>query len=357
MRWIKCWAATARQASLRGARTGFPVLSALVLTPFVLALLSGIALSQEAPQEAPQEPTLRSQSNVVLIPALVKDSQGGIVYGLQARDFIVEDDGVEQTPRLDETPEGQPISLVVAIQRGRRAYAEFPRMQGLKAMIDPLFSMGTARVAVVEFDSQVNLTRDFTRDATLVEDDLTNLQPGDGGATILDAVRYSVNLLKQEPEHRLRVLLLISETRDHGSHVKIDDAVSAIGQSNAVMYALAFSPALSNILDTGRGTNIEREMHQGINFLDLGYRTAQAMRKNVPSTVASMTGGEYELFATKKNFDGRMNDFTNHLHSRYLLSFAPQSPHPGLHQIRVRLRDAKDAAVLARSRYWAQGTK
>jgi len=323
------------------------------LTPFVLALLGGFASAQEASQE----PTLRSQSNVVLIPALVKDSLGGIVYGLQARDFIVEDDGVEQVARLDETPEGQPVSLVVAIQHGRRAYAEFPRMQGLKAMLDPLFRMGTTRVAVVEFDSQVNLTRNFTSDATLVEDDLTNLQPGDGGATILDAIRYSVNLLKQEPEDRLRVLLLISETRDHGSHVKIDDAVSAIGQSNAVMYTLAFSPALSNILDTGRGTNIESEMHQGINFLDLGYRTAQALRKNVPSTIASMTGGEYELFATKKKFDGRMNDFTNHLHSRYLLSFAPQSPHPGLHQIRVRLRDSKDAAVLARSTYWAQGTK
>jgi VWFA-related protein len=319
--------------------------------------LYGVALPRSTAQEASQEPTLRSQSNVVLVPALVKDQQGGIVYGLQAKDFIVEDDGVEQAARLDETPEGQPISLVVAVQRGRRAYAEFPRMQGLKSMLDPLFSLGAARVALVEFDSQVNLTRNFTRDATLVEDDLTNLQPGDGGATILDAVRYSVNLLKQEPEDRLRVLLLISETRDHGSHVKIDDAVSAIGQSNAVMYALAFSPALSNILDTGRGTNIESEMHQGINFLDLGYRTAQALRKNVPSTVASMTGGEYELFATRKTFDGRMIDFTNHLHSRYLLSFAPQSPHPGLHQIRVRLRDVKDTAVLARSSYWAQGTK
>lgn len=349
MRWTKCWATTARQASLRRTYTGFPVPTPLVLIPFILALLSGLAL--------PQETTLRSESNVVLVPALVKDQQGGIVYGLHARDFIVEDDGVEQAPRLDEAPEGQPISLVVAVQRGRRAYAEFPRMQGLKSMLDPLFSMGTARVAVVEFDSHVDLTRDFTRDATLVEDDLTNLQPGDGGATILDAVRYSVNLLKQEPEGRLRVLLLISETRDHGSHVKLDDAVSAIGQSNVVMYALAFSPALSNILDTGRGTNIENEMHQGIDFLDLAYRTAQAMRKNVPSTIASMTGGEYELFATKKKFDVRMNDFTNHLHGRYLLSFAPQSPHAGLHQIRVRLRDPKDAAVLARSSYWAQGTK
>ncbi len=303
----------------------------------------------------PQETTLRSQSNVVLIPALVKDREGGIVYGLQAKDFIVEDDGVEQAARLDEAPEGQPISLVVAIQRGGRAAYEFPRMQGLKSMLDPLFALGTVRVAVVEFDSQVEITRNFTRDASLVEDDLRNLQPGGGGAAILDAIDSSINLLKQEPEERTRVLLLISETRDHGSHVKIEDAVAAIGQSNAVMYALAFSPALSNILDTGRGTN-RNEMHPGIDFLDLLYMTAQAMRKNVPSTIAAMTGGEYELFATRKKFEVRMNDFTNHLHSRYLLSFAPKNPHAGLHQIRVRLRGAGDDAVLARTSYWAEGT-
>ena len=289
----------------------------------------------------------------MLVPALVKDPQGGIVYGLQAKDFIVEDDGVEQAARLDEAPEGQPISLVVAIQRGGRAAYEFPRMQGLKSMLDPLFALGTARVAVVEFDSQVEITRNFTRDAALVEDDLRNLQQGDDGVTILDAVEYSVNLLKKEAEGRLRVLLLISETRDHGSKAKIDDTVSAIGQSNAVMYALAFSPSLSNILDTGRGTN-KNEMHNGVDIMDLAYRTAQAMRKNVPSTVASMTGGEYELFATRKKFEVRMNDFTNHLHSRYRLSFSPKSPHPGLHRIRVRLKDAGDALVLARSSYWVE---
>jgi VWFA-related protein len=338
MRWMKCWAKTARRDSLRRAGTSF----------LVLALLGGGALAQEA--------TLRSQSNVVLIPALVKDQQGGIVYGLQTKDFIVEDDGVEQALRLDEAPEGQPVSLVVAIQRGRRANYEFPRMQGLKTMLEPLFSLGTARVALVEFDSQIDLTRDFTKDASLFADDLRNLQAGDEGAAILDAVAYSVSLLKKEPEERRRVLLLISETRDHGSIVKINDTVAAIGQSNAVMYALAFSPALSNILDTGRGTN-KNEEQEGINLLDLGYRVAQAMRKNVPSTVASMTGGEYELFATRKKFEVRMNDFTNHLHSRYQLSFAPKSPHPGLHQIRVRLRNAGDGAVLARTSYWAEGTK
>lgn len=284
---------------------------------------------------------------------MVKDPQGAIVYGLQGKDFIVEDDGVEQVARLDDAPEGQPVSLVLAIQTGRRASYEFPRMQGLKTMLSPLFALGTARVAVVEFDSHVDLTRNFTQDEALVSDDLSNLQAGDGGAVILDAVSYSINLLKKEPEDRQRVLLLISETRDHGSRVKVDDAVAAVGQANAVMYTLAFSPGLSNILDTGRGTN-KNEEHPTVDILDLGYRTAQAMRKNVPSAIATMTGGEYELFATRKKFEVRMNDFTNHLHSRYLLSFAPKSPHPGLHQLRVRLKNAPDSTVLARTTYWAE---
>ena len=330
---MKCCAKVARRARLR--------------LPIIFLLLS------LAPSAFPQETTVRTQANVVLVPTLVKDADGATVYGLKAEDFVIEDDGVPQPTRLDEAPEGQPISLVVAIQRGRRAYHEFPRMQGLKTMLEPLFNQGTARAAVVEFDSQVELTRNFTKDFSLIADDLTNLQAGDGGAVILDAVNYSVDLLKREPDNRLRVLLLISETRDHGSRQKIDDMVAAIGQSNILMYALAFSPALSNILDTGRGNNQE-EMQQGVNVLDLLYRARQAMRKNVPSTIAAMTGGEYQLFATKKKFEVRINDFTNHLHSRYLLSFAPKDPHPGLHQIRVRLKDAGDSTVLARGRYWAE---
>jgi VWFA-related protein len=317
---------------------------------FLLAVLALLATSSA------QDTTVRSRSNLVLVPTLVKDEQGSVVYGLQARDFLVEDNGVQESVRLDEVPEGQPISLVLAIQRGRRASYEFPRMQGLKTMLDPLFAMGTAQVAVVEFDSHVALTRRFSSDESLIDADLANLQQGDSGAAILDAIAYSIDLLKNEPDGRQRVLLLISETRDHGSHMKIEDAVTAVGQINAMMYALAFSPSLSNILDTGRGTNKD-EMHEGVDFIDLAYRMGQAMRKNVPSTVTSMTGGEYELFATRKKFEVRMNDFTNHLHGRYLLSFVPQDPHPGLHELRVRVKDAKNVTVLARASYWAEGTR
>ena len=300
-----------------------------------------------------QETTVRTRSNLVLLPTLVKDRQGAVVYGLSAKDFVVEDDGVEQTLRLDEAPEDQPVSLVLAVQKGRRAAYEMPRLQGLRTMLDPLFASGTTHIAVVEFDSQVHKARDFTSDEALVDADLNDLTPGDNGAAILDAVGYCINMLRNEPEDRQRILLLIGETRDHGSRIKVEDAVAAVGQANVLMYALSFSPSISNILDTERGTN-KSEMHPTVNFLDLADRTRQAMRKNVPSTLAAMTGGEYELFTTRRKFELRMTDFTNHLHSRYLLSFSPDDPHPGLHQLRVRLKDPSKGTVLARSSYWAE---
>ena len=221
---------------------------------FLLTMLSGGAVSQGT--------TFHSQTNVVVIPALVKSAKGAIVYGLGAKDFLVEDDGAEHVVRLDEAAEGSQVSLVVAIQRGRRANYEFPRIRGLSAMLDPMVEAGLGRVAIVEFDSQVELIQDFSGNSEKIAENLKGLHAGDGGAAILDAVDYSVKLLEKAPKERQRVLLLISETRDHGSYgVKVDDVVAEIGQSNTAMYALTFSPSRSNVSDTMRGNNLD-EMHE-----------------------------------------------------------------------------------------------
>jgi VWFA-related protein len=309
-------------------------------------------LSCDAPS---QETTLHSQANVVIVPALVKSAKGEIVYGLEAKDFIVQDDGVEQTVHLDEAAEGSHVSIVVAIQRGRRANYEFPRIRGLSSMLDPLIEQAMARVAIVEFDSQVQLVQDFTGNSERIAETLKELEPGDGGATIVDAISDSVKLLERTSRDEKRVLLLISETRDHGSHQsKIEEVVAQIGESNTSVYALAFAPSRSNVLDTMRGNNIA-EMNPSPDLLAPLIMAALAMKKNTPRAVASMTGGEYELFATKKNFEARMVDFTNHLHSRYLLSIEPKAPREGLHQLQVHLRVPGDRIVLARNSYWATG--
>src|SRR6202050_1237782 len=87
---------------------------------------------------APQDANLRVQSNVVLGPALVKDAGGHVVYGLTQNDFVIDDDGVEQTVHLDDSAESEPASVVVAIQTGRRAWREFSRMGGVGPMMIPV---------------------------------------------------------------------------------------------------------------------------------------------------------------------------------------------------------------------------
>jgi VWFA-related protein len=307
---------------------------------------------------APQEPTFNAQSNVVLVPTLIRDARGNVVYGLRATDFVVEDEGVEQTPHLDEAAEAEPVSLVIAVQRGRRAWREFDRIRGLPSMLEPVLSLPDTETALVFFDSKLDLVRDFTKSSDLVESDLKKLEAGDSGAAILDAVSYSVKLLNQQPEGRQRVLLLISEVRDHGSHfAKLDDVVKLIGVANVAVYALPFSPSLSQVLDTERGSNRDEAGWGAQPDVQGAFLMAlAAMKKNVAQAIASMSGGEYERFASRKSFETKMNSFANHVHNRYLLSFEPKSPHPGLHQIRVRLKDpGRKETVLFRSNYWAGG--
>jgi VWFA-related protein len=327
------------------------------LVVLLLSLLAGSAGAQEAKVPIQSETTLHSQSNLVLVPTLVKDAKGHVLYGLQAKDFVIEDDGVKQKVQLDQAAEFEAVSLVLAIQRGRRASYEFARMQGLSSMLEPLFSQEKTEVAIVEFDGEVELVRDFTNDSSSIAQDLKKLESGDGGAAILDAAYYSEKLLEKTPKERRRVVLLISETRDHGSvrAKKIDDVVTLFGNGNTVVYTLAFSPSISNVLDTMRGNNAN-EMKAAPDILAPLIMAGQAMRTNTPKAIASMTGGEYELFKTRKGFETLMNDFDNHLHSRYLLSFEPKDPKPGLHQLRVRLKEQGNGDVLARGSYWAQGT-
>jgi hypothetical protein len=49
-----------------------------------------------------------------------------------------------------------------------------------------------------------------------------------------------------------------------------------------------------------------------------------------------MSGGEYTTFTGDKGFEQRVVDAAKHARNRYLITFSPSDPTPGLHTIRVR---------------------
>jgi hypothetical protein len=82
-------------------------------------------------------------------------------------------------------------------------------------------------------------------------------------------------------------------------------------------------------------------------------RAAEGLERNVPETVAQLTGGEYFKFENSKSLERDLLTISNHMPNRYVLSFHPQSPHPGFHSVELRLKDHPGLRVTARSGYWA----
>jgi len=81
-----------------------------------------------------------------------------------------------------------------------------------------------------------------------------------------------------------------------------------------------------------RGNNAGEEKAT-VEIIEKLAAARQAMKRNIPKALASLTGGEYKPFTSRRGFDADMTSFSNHLESRYPLSFAPREPHPGLHSI------------------------
>jgi VWFA-related protein len=303
------------------------------------------------PNPHPDAPTLRVTTQEVLVPTLVEKPHGGIVYGLKPDDFVLEDNGVPQKIRVQEEMDTAPVSLVVAVEQGGMSVLEFDKVAKLGPLLDLFLSDGRSQAALVGFDSEPHLIHDYSHSSEDLNTALKHMEPGDGGDAILDTVSYGVDLLESEPKEYRRVLLLISEERDHGSkHTKTEQLIEKIGRSDVLVLSVSFSPARAEFLHDLKDSGDERTM----NMMSPLIMLIQAFKKNVSKEVAHMSGGEYTTFTGDKGFEARVVDAAKHARNRYLLSFSPSNPTLGLHTLRVRTAQDYGARVVARANYWLE---
>lgn len=315
-----------------------------------------------SPEPQPDSYTLRTSTSLVYVPVQVQTKKGELIYGLKPGQFTLEDNGVPQKFRVEEDTDALGLSLVVVVQCSRSAFEQFDRMRGLAAMIDDLAGGGPRQVAVVTYGTEPTLLGKFTRDPDRTDARLAELQPcEDPNNATLDAVDFAAKLFDDPKAHAKsalttgaqdrRAILLIGETRDHGSHVKPATVVAGLGRSNIVVDAVSFNP--------GKTTIVDSLIHgqYGPGPVGLLFMAVEALRKNVPHTLASLTGGEYTNFTTQKGFDQGLNRLANHIHNYYLLSFAPGSnAAAGLHRLQVKVPDYSDAQIRSRLTYYAGDT-
>ena len=328
---------------------------------FLFATVPGhIGAGQELPPIEPPKPlptqessaTLRVTTNEVIVPTLVEKKGGGVLYGLKQADFVLEDNGVPQKIHVQEEMDVTPVALVIAVEQGGVSALEFGRVAKLGPLLDLFLADERSQVALMGFDSQPHLLHDYTHSSDELNDALEHLQPGDGGAAILDTISSAVDLLETEPKEYRRVLLLISEERDHGSkHTKPVQLIRKIGRSNVLVLSVSFSPSRAEFLHDVKDSGDDRYIH-GENLMATVGMLIKSLKKNVSKEIAQESGGEYTTFTGDKGFEQRVADAARHVRNRYLITFSPSDPTPGLHTIRVRTTQDYGARIVARSNYW-----
>ena len=340
-------------------------------------------------------PTVSTQTNVVLVPALVRDAKGKPVFTLKASDFTVTDDGIPQTLTLDDETGSEPLALVIAVETGGAGRDKLEDYRNLGALLSNLVGGVPHVIAVVGFDGAPTVLQTFSPDVDAAAEALNHVEPGDKDAAVLDGLKFSIDLLRKAPKRYRRVVLLISETVDRSSQSKLDEVLQALSDTNTSIYSLAFSSgkaAAANyayhelpVEKTPHGAELGDNQHQGPrhgcmgkdtdpeatqNKGDQAYdclallapplalakmaaiRMADNLRKNVPETVSDLTGGEYFKFERGKDLPRELLTIADHLPNRYVLSFVPVNPHAGFHDVELKLKGYSGLSVIARSGYW-----
>ncbi len=359
-----------------------------------MVLLSGVAASAQtnAPSSAgSQVPALSVRSNLVLVPALVKTKSGELVFALTADDFILTDNGVPQSLRLEPDTDSQPVALAIIVQTGGRGASHLGDYRDLDAVLDAVVGNVEHRIAVVTFDSKPRLVQDFTSDTDAALRTIRTLREGDPGAAILDGLNFGINLLRQQPQEYRRAVLLFSETIDDGSQTSFEEAIRTVDDTNTAIYSFGFSSTKMAVKHEGsklprpggtpyedtpyakggcmsRAPDADPDAHgkRSVQALDcasdlipplrlgrMAYLAAKdGLQRNVPESVAQLTGGEYFAFKDATTLSRHLITISNDAPNYYVLSFHPQSPLPGPHALNLTLKDRPGLQLSARNSYW-----
>lgn len=345
-----------------GSRTGRlgPILKSAVL---LAALTSAVSASGQAGTVAQEDPhtTIRSTSTLVIVPAMVRKASGDLLTGLRADDFQLTDNGIEQQASVDAV-QGQPIALVVIMQTGGPAAAQFQSYRTLNAMVNLMAGSSTHRVALVTFDSHPEEIWSFPPRVDGLKHAFKNPESGDHGAAILDALICGIGLLEHQPASFRRVILLLSQPRDDGSKTSPVEVLQRIGESNTTIYSLTFgheTNALKQHADRraeNSGSAILQDILPGGDVQATSHRldaALAAMHNNTAALVAAVSGGEHSHLKNKDDLARTLSVLANDFANSYTLTFRPHYSEPGFHWIGVHTTDKhRHVTVEARTLYW-----
>jgi VWFA-related protein len=258
------------------------------------------------------------------------DKNGHLVTTLPREAFTVFENGVQQEIKQFKR-EDVPVSMGLIIDnsgsmRDKRAKVEAAALALVKA------SNPGDEVFIVNFNDEAFLDnphgKDFTSDIQEMEDALTRIDSR-GGTAMRDAIRMSIDHVKEKAHKDKKVLVVVTDGNDNSSVVGLEDLVRAAQQSEVLIYAVGL-------------------------LSDEERREATRARKALEA-LAEATGGETFFPRDVSEVERIATQVAHDIRNQYTIAYTPlnQAMDGSFRQIKVTVKAPGNPTVHARSGYYA----
>jgi len=273
-----------------------------------------------------QTPVIRVDTRLVVLHATVVDKNGHLITTLPETAFQVFENGVAQQIKVFKR-EDVPVSMGLVIDnsgsmREKRAKVEAAALALVKE------SNPQDEVFIVNFNDEAFLDKDFTNDPKELQEGLARIDSR-GGTAMRDAIRMSIDHLKEKAKKDKKVLVVVTDGNDNSSLISLENLVKSAQDSGVLIYSV--------------GLLSEEEK-----------REAKRCRRALEE-LSAVTGGESYFPKELAEVDRVAHQVARDIRSQYTLAYTPlnASLDGSFRQIKVTASGPGRPVVRTRSGYYA----
>jgi Ca-activated chloride channel homolog len=297
----------------------------------VAALPEPVLVSQTAGIQG-DRPTLQIPVDLVLLDVSVQDKDGQPVRNLQARDFKVYEDKVEQSIGSFSTEES-PVSWGIVLDRS----SSMKGMMGeVHAAAVNVLDQGTKddEMFIMAFNNKPEIVSEFTSDRRQLTNSVVSLS-AEGKTALYDAVDAALDYIKQG-RHRKKVLVVVTDGGDNSSRTTFSRLINKVRESDALIYTVGIYGTMTNNPLEARSTSQAR---------------------NELKKVAEVTGAYAHFPSDAEKCRQVMDEIAQEVSEHYTIGYYPSNQVRGGRWRKLKVIAASPAnvkyVVHARSGYYA----
>ena len=321
------------------------------------------APTTEQPEAGPDDQfSFSVEIEVVTVPVTVTDRSGELVTDMNQSEFTILDNGVAQKIENFEFS-WDPLSLAVLLETSSRVESVIPEIRSMGILLTQLILGETGEATVLTFDREVRIAQGFTQNAEDVESAIRAISPGGDQARLTDAMARAVSLLQRRPQGRRKIIIAISEARDHGSSAHQGFVLRGAQQLGISVYTVGLSTwkgvsqRLNSVSSPFPPGVVARPMPGSqppipdaqtnwgavnVNMLEIITELVTSTRSflgaNPLKLYSAGTGGMDFSSSDKARMEQALAQIGRELRSQYMLSYRPNNlERPGFHTIEVRV--------------------